>query len=146
MQRIRKSKNNIQSLFLGIFSGLIVLSIILISIFYRTNKTKNVELNGYTITAYCPGYCCNKSWAGHVVDGSTMDYYINKGENIIAADIFLLPLGTTIIWNNTEYVVRDIGSNIKGKRLDILLKTHKDTIDFGIKSNQSIIIKDKENN
>lgn len=141
-------KKNIQSLLIGVINGLIVLSIIVIIIFYKPvtiDEPIQVDnaLKGFTVTAYCPGYCCNKHWAGYVVDGNTMNYYINKGENIIAADISIFPLGTIIIWNDTEYVVRDVGRMIKGKRLDVLLKTHDDTIKFGKMYNQTIWVKSK---
>lgn len=135
----KKMQQNVKSLLLGIISGLFVLFMLL---FIFHNKKKINNLNNFIITAYCPGSCCNHQWAGKVVDGHTMDYYLNKGENIIAADLLLFPLGTKIIWNNIEYTVRDTGSAIKNNRLDILLLTHQDTIQFGIKYNQKIKIKE----
>ena len=101
-------------------------------------KITSTIMTGFTITAYCPGSCCNDKWAGMTASGKSMTYYIDKGINIIAVDPILFTLGTKIIYDNIEYKAVDTGKKIKGKRLDILLLTHKETETFGIKRNQTI--------
>ena len=96
--------------------------------------------SGYTITAYCPCKICNEQWAGLLCTGEKMQFYLDKGIDIVAVDPTVIPLGSIVIWNNTAYLALDRGSLIKGKRLDILVRTHKQTLDFGIKKNQTVEI------
>ncbi|HOO73523.1 MAG TPA: 3D domain-containing protein [Spirochaetota bacterium] len=96
------------------------------------------ELAGFTITAYCPGKCCNGKWAGLTATGKDMNYYLDQGINIIAVDPSVIPLGSLVIVSGKQYHAVDTGSLIKGKKVDILLKNHADTITFGIKENQTI--------
>ena len=99
-------------------------------------ELKYEKMEGFTITAYCPGECCNKNWAGYLTKGKKMSDF--KGVNIIAADFKILPYGSVIKYKGIEYKVLDCGSAIKGKKIDILLPTHKEAETFGIKRNQTI--------
>jgi len=83
----------------------------------------------FKITAYCPGSCCNKQWAGLLADGTT----ITKDMKICAADWSILPYLTKIKYNNEIYEVRDVGSSVKGRHIDLLKNTHQKTIEFGVK-------------
>ncbi|MBN2040402.1 MAG: 3D domain-containing protein [Spirochaetes bacterium] len=103
-------------------------------------KTADITMTGLTVTAYCPGPCCNGKWAGMTATGKTMKHYIEKDINIIAVDPELIELGSKIIYNGKEYTAVDTGKSIKGKRLDILFPTHEETEIFGIKRNQKIKI------
>ena len=106
----------------------------------KFEDSKIIIENGFTITAYCKDSCCNGIWAGMTATGKSMEYYLKRKINIIAVDPELIPIGTKIIYNNTEYMAVDVGGLIKGKRLDILVPTHDDTIKFGIKRDQEIRI------
>lgn len=135
-------------LLLGLVSGFLIISISVFAVIKEKPATFTIItpyypkiLKNFTITAYCPCKECNNQWAGVVVDGKTMKYYQQKGYNIIAVDPRIIPLKSTIIWNNTKYYAIDIGGAIKGKRLDVLLPKHEDTIKFGVKKNQTIEVK-----
>ena len=53
-------------------------------------------------------------------------------EGIIAADPKVLPLGTVVeIRGMGQYVVKDTGRLIKGKRIDIWMPKRKDAMQFG---------------
>lgn len=92
----------------------------------------------FTVTAYCPGKCCNGKWAGLTARGVSMDYYIKRDINIVAVDPEVIPLNSIIVYDNKQYLAVDVGSKIRGRRIDILFKTHDETIEFGIKSKQTI--------
>jgi len=97
-----------------------------------------------TVTAYCPCAICNtKKWAGMVSTGRKIKDILAEGYNIAAADPAVIPLGTKIVYDGAEYLVADTGSAIKGKRINILKKTHRETRDFGVKRNQTIKVYDK---
>ena len=97
-------------------------------------------MKGFMVTAYCPGKCCNGRWAGKTASGRSMDYYSKKGIRIIAVDPDIIPLGSIIIYNDLEYFACDTGGKIIGRRLDVLVPTHDDTFQFGVKKDQSILV------
>lgn len=92
----------------------------------------------FKITAYCPGSCCNDQWAGMTASNKSMDYYFKRNINICAVDPKVIPLGSKIFYNGKEYLCADTGGAIKGYHLDILLKTHAETVIFGVKKNQIV--------
>jgi len=97
-------------------------------------------LHGFTVTAYCPGRCCNGRWAGMTCTGKKFTYYTDRGIRIAAVDPEIIPLGTCFSYRGEEYIAADTGSAIRKKRIDILLPTHHETEEFGIKHDQDIII------
>ncbi len=104
------------------------------------HKTDNIiyEETGYTITAYCPGSCCNGKWSNQSAVGTYLNYYIVNDIPICAVDPKVIPLYSVIEYNGVEYLCIDTGGAIKGKRIDILYPTHDTALQFGIKYNQSI--------
>lgn len=132
-----------------ILYGLIILFGILVivsitGIYYKNNipvikepGADFVEMKNFTITAYCPCKICNGKWVGKLATGDNM-YTMMKGRNIIAVDPKVIPLGSIIFWNKKYYFALDTGGKIKRKRLDVLLKTHKKAMKFGVKYKQTI--------
>lgn len=100
-----------------------------------------ILMKGFTATAYCPGPCCNGKWAGMAATGKTLEYYTERGINIIAVDPKIIPLGTKFLYNGIEYTAVDTGRAIKGRRLDVLVADHKETLKFGVRRNQEIFFK-----
>ncbi len=99
-----------------------------------------IEMRGFTITAYCPGSCCNGIWAGQTATGKSIDYYTNQKLNIAAVDPEVIPMGTLFAYMGREYLAVDIGGKIRGKRIDLLMLSHRETYNFGVRKNQSILI------
>ena len=98
------------------------------------------EMRGFTITAYCPGSCCNGIWAGLTATGKSIDYYTKRKINIAAVDPDVILMGTLFAYGGKEYLAVDIGGKIRGKRIDLLMLSHRETYQFGVKKNQSILI------
>jgi 3D (Asp-Asp-Asp) domain-containing protein len=103
-------------------------------------EEKGVEMSGFTVTAYCPGKCCNGIWAGLTASGKSIDYYTKKRLNIAAVDPGVIPLGTRFSYGGREYLAIDIGSKIRGRSIDLLVMNHEATFDIGVRKNQSIVI------
>jgi 3D (Asp-Asp-Asp) domain-containing protein len=93
------------------------------------------------VVAYCPCKICNEKWAGLVCTGKTMKELTDQGINICAVDPTVIPLGSTLIYDGKEYLATDVGGKIKGNIIDILLPTHKEANDFGVKRDQTIEVK-----
>jgi 3D (Asp-Asp-Asp) domain-containing protein len=105
-----------------------------------------IDISGFTVTAYCPGKCCNGIWAGLTASGKSIEYYKTRKINIAAVDPSVISLGSNFIYGGTVYHAVDIGGKIKGRRIDILLPDHAQTVVFGVKQNQSITIIDSKKN
>jgi 3D (Asp-Asp-Asp) domain-containing protein len=97
-----------------------------------------IQMNGFTITAYCPGTCCNGVWAGFTASGKSIEYYTGRGINIAAVDPRVIALGSYFVYQETGYLAVDIGSRIKGRRIDIFKPNHTIAKNFGVKKDQSI--------
>jgi 3D (Asp-Asp-Asp) domain-containing protein len=132
---------------------LVIILFILVPVFYKTisasllKEQETYKDNGhelfktmsdFTVTAYCPGPCCNGKWSGMTATGKSIKYYQDNNINIIAVDPKIIPLGTKIYYKSKIYTAVDTGRMIKGKRLDVLLPTHKETETFGVKKDQEI--------
>jgi len=95
-----------------------------------------------TVYAYCPCSRCNtKKWKGRVSSGQTMKKLLAQGKGICAADPSVIPMGSIVTYNGKEYVVADTGSGIKGNTINILLGSHREVYDFGVKKDQVITYK-----
>ena len=95
------------------------------------------------VTAYCPCSKCNsKKWKGRTIRNGWMYKFKEQGIKICAVDPIVIPLDSKIIYDGVEYEAKDVGGLIKGNKIDILLDTHKDTLKFGVKKDQKIIIKE----
>ena len=99
-----------------------------------------IEISGFTITAYCPGKCCNGTWAGLTASGKSIEYYRSRMINIAAVDPTVISMGSNFMYNGTVYHAVDVGGKIKGRRIDILVPDHVKANVFGVKKNQSIVI------
>src|SRR3990172_11452156 len=53
-----------------------------------------IEMSGFTITAYCPGKCCNGLWAGLTASGKSIEYYRSRKINIAAVDPMVISMGS----------------------------------------------------
>jgi 3D (Asp-Asp-Asp) domain-containing protein len=100
------------------------------------------ELGGFTITAYCPGKCCNGEWAGLTASGKSIDYYRARNVRIAAVDPSVIPMGSRFTYRGREYHAVDIGGKIQGRRIDLLMPDHRAADDFGVKKDQAIVIMD----
>lgn len=86
---------------------------------------KGASLGKFVATAYC---CCDRCTGG---SGLTYSGTVPRAKHTISADINHFPIGTKLIIDDIVYTVEDIGSGIKGKRLDIYFDTHEDALIYG---------------
>ena len=81
-----------------------------------------------SVSAYCPcAICCGK-WSKH---GLTKSGQRPTPRHTIAADPHVFPIGSCISISGVRYVVEDVGSAIKGKRIDIFHGSHEAAVKFG---------------
>lgn len=96
------------------------------------------DLGEFKLTAYCTCEVCCEEWA----DGVTASGTEATVGRTIAVDPDVIPLGSTVYINGLDYLAEDIGGAIKGNRIDVLMPTHQDALDFGVQyANVSIIRK-----
>lgn len=84
------------------------------------SDTMTVEATYYT--AGCEG-CSGITYTGVDVRDTI---YNDAGERIIAVDPNVIPLDSKVLIEGTVYRASDIGSAIKGKRIDILVSSKKE--------------------
>lgn len=83
-----------------------------------------------SVSAYCPcAVCCGK-WSKH---GLTKVGRRPVARRTVAADPRVFPLGSCLRIGNHRYHVEDVGSAIKGLRVDIFHETHQEALEFGRK-------------
>ncbi len=91
-----------------------------------TEVTKPTNTMTVVATAYCSCVsCCGKS------DGITASGVKARANHTIAVDRNIIPLGTHVLYNGTEYVAEDTGGAIKGNRIDIYFDNHSDALKWG---------------
>ena len=103
----------------------------------------NFEATAYT--AYCDTGCTGVTATG--IDVSNTIY--KDGKRIIAADPSVMPLGTNVIvttadGNSFEAVAADTGGDIVGNRIDILVNSVDEALEFGRRSVNIEIINEGE--
>lgn len=95
-----------------------------------TNDPRKVSLGVCEITAYCcenyPHICNNGSSL------STATGSVPTVGRTVAVDPTVIPYGSEVIINGHSYVAEDTGGAIKGNRVDILLATHQEAINYGV--------------
>ena len=97
-------------------------------------------LGEFTITHYCDCYeCCLKE------DGITFTGTQATEGRTIAVDPNIIPLGSTVIINDQEYIAEDIGGAIKQRRIDIFKNTHTEALNAGIVQADVWIVKEATN-
>ena len=147
---MKYDKNESIWIFITVIIGMIIIAG-LIWFLYETKEPPKREIKiienqimtlaGFTVYAYCPCEKCNtKKWKGMLTEGKSMKFFFDRNINVCAVDPDVIPLGSKIIYNNIEYLAADVGQDIKGKTIDLLLKTHEDTLKFGVKRNQKITL------
>ena len=94
-----------------------------------------VSLGEFKLTAYCPGACCNGSYAGSTATGATPTPGVT-----IAVDKNVIPLGSKIKIGDHVYIAQDTG--VSGKTIDILVAEHEDCRPFGVQYKEVYIYRD----
>lgn len=100
-------------------------------------EPKAESLGEFKLTAYCTCEKCCGKWA----DGITATGTQATPGRTIAVDPKVIPLGSTVYINGTEYIAEDIGGAIKGNRIDVLFPTHQEALEFGVQYADILIIK-----
>ena len=85
------------------------------------------------ITSYCPCEVCCGSWA----DGLTATG-LPAEPGIVAVDPAVIPLGSTVILNDQEYMAADVG--VKGLAVDICAAGHQEAADYGVQRHDVWVI------
>ena len=93
----------------------------------------NFEATAYT--AFCNTGCTGVTATGYDVSNTIY----KEGKRIIAADPSVIALGTNVViktsdGNSFEAVVEDTGGDIRGNRIDILVDSVDEAIEFGRQS------------
>ena len=95
--------------------------------------TPDTATSGNTFEAVATAYVANcKGCSGITRDGTKADYR----KAIIAVDPRVIPLGSVVQVTFPDgkvktYTARDTGGKIKGARIDILVKSRSEAINFG---------------
>lgn len=97
------------------------------------------SLGEFKLTAYCSCEKCCDGWAkDRPVDENGNEIVIGASGEVleagksIAVDPKVIPYGTTVYINGTEYIAQDCGGAIKDKRIDVYFDDHKEARKFGI--------------
>lgn len=94
-------------------------------------EIKTVYMGDFVATAYCICYkCCGKT-PQHPAYGITASGKRATPGRTVAVDPNVIPLGSTVIVNGTEYIAEDTGKAIKGNRVDICFASHEEALQFG---------------
>lgn len=91
-------------------------------------------------TAYTPK--C-KGCSGITKSGTDVRSSIRheNGMGIIAVDPRVIPLGSIVEIDGKKFIADDVGGAIKGRKIDILVKTYNEAIEFGRKNVEITILK-----
>ena len=106
----------------------------------RGSSGRKLDVVATYYTALCSTGCTGITKTG--IDVRNSITYNGKG--IVAVDPKVIPLGSTVIIGNREYIAGDTGGDIKGNRIDILVKTKQEARNFGRKSMEITVIPRKE--
>ena len=101
-------------------------------------QPKIIALHNFTVTAYCFCNTCNGHWGAQTCEGIPFQYFFDNNTKICAVDKIVIPLGSWIQYNGEIYWAKDVGGQIKGNHIDILMPTHEIARQFGRKTNQTI--------
>ena len=93
-------------------------------------------LGEFTVTAYCQCEKCCGIWASKRTDGIV---YGASGEELtpgysIAVDPKVIPYGTIVTINGTEYIAQDTGGAIRGNKIDLYMASHEEALEWGKQS------------
>ena len=105
----------------------------------QTPEPKITSLGEYKLTAYCAcKKCCGKT------DGITASGVRAREGVTVAADTSVLPFGTTLLIDNHEYIVQDVGGAIKGNRIDVYFESHEEALQFGVQYKEIFLKEGKQ--
>lgn len=90
---------------------------------------QTTDLGRFKLTAYCTCEKCCGEWANGITYSGTQA----TAGRTIAVDPDVIPLGSTVYIDGTEYIAEDIGGAIKGNRIDVLFPTHQEALEFGVR-------------
>lgn len=86
-----------------------------------------VSLGMFVTTGYCNCEICCPSGSSLTYSGT-----VPQVNRTISADISRFPIGTRLMINGIIYTVEDIGSDVKGDKIDIYYATHQEAYDHGV--------------
>lgn len=102
-------------------------------------EPEQVSLGEYKITHYCSCPTCCGVWAeNRPVDENGQEIVLTasgaraEAGKTIAVDPDVIPLGSTVIINDQEYVAQDTGGAIQGNRIDIYCGSHEEALQLGV--------------
>ena len=91
------------------------------------SATNEMTVTATAYTAYCEG--CSG------ITASGIDLRSNPNKKVIAVDPSIIPLGTRVwVEGYGEAVAGDIGSSIKGNRIDVFMENEQDALNWGRKT------------
>ena len=91
---------------------------------------ETVSLGVCKLTAYCKEnypHICNNGDSSSTATGT-----VPTVGRTVAVDPSVIPYGSEVIINGHTYIAEDCGGAIKDNRIDILLETHQDALEFGV--------------
>lgn len=97
----------------------------------RVTVLPQLEYLGRFLATY---YCCEPY--AHICgsgDGLTATG-VPVAPGIVAVDPAVIPLGSTVVIDGTEYLAADTGGLIKGNRVDIAVETHAEALELGVRT------------
>lgn len=100
-------------------------------------KAKVVQATGNTMTVNASAYTAGcHGCSGITADGTDVrgTIYHPSGHRVVATDPNVIPMGTLVKINGTTYIAADKGGAIKGPKIDILVGSKNEAINFGRKS------------
>ena len=96
------------------------------------------------ITVIATAYVSNCQGCIGITKGGTdvrNTIYHDSGYRIIATDPDIIPLGSLVEINGQKFIADDIGGAIKGHRIDILMESESEALEFGIKEMNVTILR-----
>lgn len=100
-----------------------------------------IYMGEYKLTAYCGcSKCCGKwaenrptdAYGNEIVIGSTGE--VLRSGYSIAVDPEVIPYGSIVVINGTEYKAQDTGGAITGSRIDVYFSSHEEALQFGVQT------------
>ncbi|KRE91138.1 hypothetical protein ASG89_34415 [Paenibacillus sp. Soil766] len=99
-----------------------------------------------TLTAYTAGFESTGKKASHPTYGITYSGIKAKEGRTIAVDPAVIPLGSTVFIEGIGIrKAEDIGSAIRGSRIDVFMNDLGQAQEFGVKKNVKVYVLDREN-
>ncbi|MFD0698560.1 3D domain-containing protein [Paenibacillus sp. GCM10027628] len=99
-----------------------------------------------TLTAYTAGFESTGKKESHPMYGITYSGIKAKEGRTIAVDPAVIPLGSTVFIEGVGIrKAEDIGSAIRGSRIDVFMNDLNEAQEFGVKKNVKVYLLEKEN-